>query len=194
MTDTSNNQPQPNDGTPDTPPPASQRKRRQAFGRSPLSGKQPVFKSAEQRKKFFAALALNYSIDKACRVTGCTRQTIYNERDRNPEFADELELTRDAIRLDYFIKMNDLMNKTLKTQKPEWKILSWLMERVFPNDFGARDPDTVSPEQFAARLARISAIAMKSMTPEQAAEFNRELLQGATGSEQQEAANGEQNT
>lgn len=166
-----------NDAQPAAPLPASPaaepRKPPRAFRRSPLSGKPPVFATKKIEDSFFAALSLGISIESACEIVGCTRQTIYNERDRNPEFAARLVNVKDSIKLDYWLKLRDAAVRAgAAKERPDWRGFAWMLERRFPNDFGKRDPDAVTPEQFMAERARMAALIAEFIPADKLTDFH----------------------
>jgi hypothetical protein len=97
------------------------------------TGDPRVFSDPYVEQCFFTFYAITQSIAQACQWTGCNRQRVYDERDRNPDFAEKLESARMGIALGHVIQV-DRMSKAAG----DWRGQAWIAERIAPEHFGQK--------------------------------------------------------
>ena len=101
---------------------------------------------------------------------GCAPSTITRTAERDPQFAAEVARAQQAAQVRLIDAVNNAAN-----QERYWRAAAWLLERINPEDFMLRAPDTYTAlevVQITGKMARLIA----SQLPEQHREMVAENL------------------
>ena len=113
---------------------------------------------------FFKAVEVFGNFSDACKYVNVDRRVIYDERDRNPEFAALLERAKLAMEF-------EAVEDVRKGKKDKnWRRAAWIAEKKNPRRWGRKDPQAVTPEMILAVTNRISAVMLTFVADERKAE------------------------
>lgn len=132
--------------------------------------RQRAFADAKREEKFFEAIELfNGDITKASKAVGICRDTVYDEKKRNPVFAARIEIAAVLFELNCLRTMRAAVNGELETRtgKKEWRAAAWVLERRFWQTYARRDPNAVTPEMLFAVATGISGDLLEFVPVEQ---------------------------
>lgn len=106
-----------------------------------------------KRREICAVISVGCTRRVAAEYVGCSRNTILMTAKRDPEFAAQL------LKADHTCEVHSLtlLNKAGKDLR-NWRVLTWLLERKFPDRYGPRKPASVSGEQLAEVVERFAAV------------------------------------
>ena len=94
-----------------------------------------------------ALVSAGCTIDVAAHYVGCTSVTIRREAQRNPTFKQQLRSAQ--------INSRVLPLQALRqAAHTHWRAAAWFLERVHPNEFGRRVPDSISEADLNDWLAK----------------------------------------
>ena len=127
-------------------------------------GRPSFFGDADRLVKFFEAVEVFGNFSDACKFVGVDRRVIYDERDRNPEFAAKLEAAKLAMEFEAVAEL-----RKGKRDK-NWRRAGWIAEKKNPRRWGRKDPQAVTPEMILAVTNRISAVMLAFVADERKAE------------------------
>lgn len=142
--------------------PKRKRKPKPPTGKPP--GRPLFFGDADRLAKFFEAVEVFGNFSDACKMVGVDRGVIYNERDRNPEFAAKLEAAKLAIEFEAV----DTLRKGKKDKN--WRRAAWLAEKKNARRWGRKDPQAVTPEMILAVTNRLQAVILAFVAEERRAD------------------------
>jgi hypothetical protein len=109
-------------------------------------GRRRIFSDNRKRAKVLGFLRAGGSRGDAAKSVGTTHKTLCDECNRDPQFAmalDDAELSG-KLRLLRIIQSEAGKNA---------KYACWLLERKFPNEFGRRAADVVTPAELVSAIS-----------------------------------------
>jgi len=130
-------------------------------------GRPPVL-DQYKRCEILAILSVGGSRRMAARYVGCSAKTIQNTAERDPEFAERLAHASQAAQIEY---LRNIKNAAKKEQY--WRAAAWALERLNPEEFGARSPQTITRQQAEQLLSRLAEILVADVP---VAEFRKGVL------------------
>lgn len=139
MTDSVSTTPQPST----EPPPTS----------ATASRGRPELLDQSKRRTVVALLANGSSRRIAARFVGCSPSTITRTASRDPEFAAEIAHAQYATQVRILQSLNNAAS-----QERYWRAGAWLLERLNPDDFALRAPDTCTTEQLFQVVATMAKL------------------------------------
>ncbi len=92
-----------------------------------------------KKREILALLSVGCSRRMAARYVGCSPTTIPNTALRDPEFAERLSRCTLSAQVGY---LKNIQKAAKKEQY--WRAAAWALERLNPDEFGPRSPDTVT--------------------------------------------------
>jgi len=112
----------------------------------------------DKRREILAILAVGCSRRTAARYVNCAVSTIQNTADRDPDFAAAVARAEKQCEI-------MLLHRVQKAAKQDqyWRAAAWLLERMNPEDFAPRGPDTLTGAQIAQILARLGTILVENI-------------------------------
>lgn len=122
------------------------------------------FDDGDRLASFFRAVEVFGNFSDACKYVGVDRRVVYDERERNPEFAALLERAKLAMEFEAV----DELRKGKKDKN--WRRAAFLAEKKNPRRWGRKDPQAVTPEMILAVTNRISAVMLAFVSDERKAE------------------------
>lgn len=118
----------------------------------------PLALDGKKRLKICALLSVGFSQNMAARYVSCAPNTIRNEAERDPKFAEELQQAKCNVELSL---INNVRNAAKKEQY--WRAAAWMLERGFPEKYAQRDPDVITAEQLAQILSQLAEQIVESV-------------------------------
>lgn len=106
-----------------------------------------------KRREIIAILSVGGTRKMAATYVGCATATIRATARRIPEFAKELreaELGPEHT----FLKAI----KTAAEDVKQWRAAAWALERLFPERYAKRKPDSITPEQLTEVIKALAEI------------------------------------
>src|SRR5262245_9305279 len=94
----------------------------------------------ETQTEICSALMLGCSRRNAARLAGVSCQAIRYWEQKDPLFAERL------LKAQYHREIGPL-RKIYAAGEKSWRAAKWILERLIPNEYGARKPHTVTPDQ-----------------------------------------------
>lgn len=136
---------------------------------NPPSNVDKFFGNADRLAAFFEAVEVFGDITDACQMVGVSRTVVYDERDRNPEFAARLRKAQLQIEF-------DAVSDVRKGKRDKnWRRAAWLAEKKNSRRWGRKDPQAVTPEMIVAVSNRISNLLIAFVPVEKLAEASAAL-------------------
>ena len=127
-------------------PNAEPRTQRPAPGRG-----RPRVLDEVKRGEVCALISGGFSVRHAARYVGCSANTIQRELERNAEFQKAFR------RSQMLVQLNPLRAMQLAAAT-HWRAAAWLLERMFPERFGRRQPAGFTAKQARALLSELVEI------------------------------------
>jgi hypothetical protein len=119
----------------------------------------PILDSVKQAE-ICAVLAVGGTRKMAARLVGCSPRTIRRTAARDPVFAERLTRTELSPEIKFLKNIADAA-----ADKKYWRAAAWALERIHPNRYASRKPDTVSIDYITEITAYVVDAAMKG-TPD----------------------------
>lgn len=111
-------------------------------------GRPRLLADEEKRRTLFAMISIGSGREAAARHVGCSVWTIAREAARDAEFDRRLREAETAAQL--------LPLQMLRTaSRSHWRAAAWLLERLNPEQFVRRRPDTLSPTELNAMIEQV---------------------------------------
>jgi hypothetical protein len=115
----------------------------------------------DKRNKIIALLSLGCSRRIAALYVGCSPSTITRTAIRDADFFDQL------INAELHSEVDALRHLRRASRKERyWRAAAWLLERRNPDDFGKREPNTVSEEKTHLIIDSIYSSVLKDLPPD----------------------------
>jgi hypothetical protein len=120
-------------------------------------GRRPVL---DERKKadILAVLSTGCDWETAAIYVHCHPKTIHNTARRDPAFAEKLGRMRKTATLSHLANIN-----VAGKQPHYWRASAWFLERIDPDNYGLRSPETVKPDQIEKLMAGLSRIMIEEV-------------------------------
>ncbi len=122
------------------------------------SGRQSAL-DAVKRGQICAILAVGGSRATAARYVKCAVSTIRRTAERDAAFAAEIERAEANLEV---IHLSNIQ----RISKRAWHASAWVLERVYPERYGRRAPDTVPVEQLQDLLHRFNEMLLEEIADE----------------------------
>jgi hypothetical protein len=118
----------------------------------------PQVLDAVKRESVLALLSVGCSRRTAAGFANCDPKTIYNTARRDADFAERLSRAENTSEF-------KLLSRIIKAgNDPKyWRAAAWSLERMFPDRFGVRTPETVTPMQLAAFISRLTEMLVEEI-------------------------------
>jgi hypothetical protein len=114
-----------------------------------------------KKKTILALLTVGCSRTTAARYVNCDPKTIYNTAQRDREFADELARAETSAEYAYLARLFKAGD-----DPKYWRAAAWALERMHPDRFGVRSPDSITPGQFTILLGRLTEMLIEEIPVE----------------------------
>ncbi len=106
-----------------------------------------------KKREVFAILAVGGTRHMAAQYVGCHVETIRKAALRDPEFSDQLRKAEVGAELTF------LRNIQQASKDPkQWRASAWALERLYPDRYGRRPPNSITPEQLAEVIREMGTI------------------------------------
>jgi hypothetical protein len=93
-----------------------------------------------KQAEIVAIVSVGGKLRTAAKHVGCTLAAVRQEVEDNPDFAERLKRAESHFEV---IHLSNIQ----QAGKKSWNASAWLLERVFPERFGKRQPRTIPVEQ-----------------------------------------------
>jgi hypothetical protein len=103
-----------------------------------------------KRNTILALLSVGCSRRTAAGYVNCDPKTIYNTAERDFDFSERLSRAENASEFKLLARIVKAGN-----DPKHWRAAAWSLERMFPDRFGVRTPETVTPKQLAEFTSRL---------------------------------------
>jgi len=114
------------------------KKKARKKGRKKAAGGRPrSVLTKEAEAKILATVKLVYSLGTAAQVHGISADAARQHKKRNPKFVTLLEQARATSK-------QGLVAQMLVHSKKHWRASAWLLERLWPDEFGPQMPDAAA--------------------------------------------------
>jgi hypothetical protein len=138
-----------------------------------------------KRREIFAILAVGCSRTVAARYVGCHPATIRNTAKREPEFAVALEQAESQHEIRHLTHIN-----AAAKEGRYWRAAAWALERMNPDRYARRRPNTITVQQVSEVLAQFASVMLEEVTDPQLQQRISDRLSDLTGELQTLAAKG----
>ena len=106
-----------------------------------------------KKREVFAILTVGGTRFMAAQYVGCHVETIRNTALRDPGFADQLRKAELGPELTF------LRNIQLASKDPkQWRASAWALERLYPERYGRRPANSITPEQLAEVIREMGTV------------------------------------
>ena len=120
-------------------------------------GRPPVLDEVK-KAEILAVLATGCSRQSAANYVGCDLKTIYNTAQRDPEFAEKLVSRESSVEVAHLVNLKNAGKETRF-----WRASAWSLERLLPDRYAARTPDTFTVEQFSQLVSAIAQMMVEEV-------------------------------
>jgi len=121
-----------------------------------------------KKREVFAILTVGGTRLMAAQYVGCHVETIRRKALLDPVFADQLRKAELGPELTF------LRNIQLASKDPkQWRASAWALERLFPDRYGRRPPNSITPEQLAEVIREMGTIVVGEVPAKQ---FREQVL------------------
>jgi hypothetical protein len=103
-------------------------------------------------------LSVGCSRTTAARFVNCDPKTIYNTAKRDPKFAEQLGRAENMSEYRFLSRIAKAGDETRY-----WRSAAWGLERMFPDRFGRRSPESVTPQQLAVFISRMTEMLVEEI-------------------------------
>lgn len=131
----------------------------------------PNLLDSTKKAQILAIVSLGGTRTMAARLVGCTPRTIWNEAQRDPEFAAALAKASHATEFSYLQSIQKAAQESR-----HWRAAAWVLERTRPERYGPRRPDTIT----VAQMRRFIHQVVTMVTEEVPARYRKRLLHRLT--------------
>ncbi len=118
----------------------------------------PALLDEQKKAEILAVLALGCNRRTAANYVNCHPKTIYNEALRDPNFAEQLSRREASAEIAHLGNINNAAK-----QSSYWRASAWCLERLYPDRYAARAPDTVTPQQLSDFIGRVAEIIVQDV-------------------------------
>jgi hypothetical protein len=110
----------------------------------------PQILNESKKQTILALLTVGCSRTTAAHYVNCDPKTVYNTARRDPKFADKLARAENSSEFTFLSRIFEAGK-----EPKNWRSAAWGLERMFPDRFGVRSPDSVTPKQLALFISRL---------------------------------------
>ena len=100
----------------------------------------------EQWAHFIKLIEAGATISDATLHSGMSREVVYKRKDRDPEFANQLEKAIVSPKLRAIATLQ-------KSMSEHWQVAAWWLERKYPEEFALKDRDKSTTDEIPRRMA-----------------------------------------
>jgi len=111
-----------------------------------------------KKREILAILSVGCSRRMAARYVGCSPSTIPRTALRDPEFAERLSRATLGAQVGY---LKNIQKAAKKEQY--WRAAAWALERLNPEEFAPRDPDTVTIVRIKEMMAQLAQLVVEDL-------------------------------
>lgn len=112
----------------------------------------------KKQKVVLAIVSIGCSLRTAARYIGCTPRTIQETARRDAKFAEELCQAEKNAEIEFMKCVHSAAQ-----QERYWKAATWMLERLNPEDFGRKMPDSLPPAEIAKIITRLAEIVVEEV-------------------------------
>ena len=122
----------------------------------------------DKKRQVFAILAVGGTRLMAAQYVGCHVETIRKTAIHDPAFAEQLRKAELGPELTF------LRNIQQASKDPkQWRASAWALKRLYPDRYGRRPPNSITPEQLAEVVRELGTIVVGEVP---AKEFRQNVL------------------
>ncbi|MGQ9504231.1 MAG: hypothetical protein ACUVQG_03830 [Thermogutta sp.] len=111
-----------------------------------------------RKREILAILSVGCSRRTAARYVGCSPSTIRRTAERDPDFAESLHKAESKAQI---LFMKNIAAAARKEQY--WRAAAWALERLNPEDYAARSPNSVTLEQIRTLVSEFARIIVEEV-------------------------------
>jgi len=111
-----------------------------------------------RKREILAILSVGCSRRTAARYVGCSPSTIRRTAERDPLFAEALHKAESKAQI---LFMKNIAAAARKEQY--WRAAAWALERLNPEDYAARSPNSVTLEQIRTLVSEFARIIVEEV-------------------------------
>ena len=111
-----------------------------------------------RKREILAILSVGCSRRTAARYVGCSPSTIRRTAERDPAFAESLHKAESKAQI---LFMKNIAAAARKEQY--WRAAAWALERLNPEDYAARSPNSVTLEQIRTLVSEFARIIVEEV-------------------------------
>lgn len=111
-----------------------------------------------RKREILAILSVGCSRRTAARYVGCSPSTISRTAERDPAFAEALHKAETKAQI---LFMKNIAAAAKKEQY--WRAAAWALERLNPQDYAARSPNSVTLEQIRTLVSEFARIIVEEV-------------------------------
>lgn len=111
-----------------------------------------------RKREVLAILSVGCSRRTAARYVGCSPSTIRRTAERDPDFAEALHKAESKAQI---LFMKNIAAAARKEQY--WRAAAWALERLNPEDYAARSPNSVTLEQIRTLVSEFARIIVEEV-------------------------------
>ena len=104
-----------------------------------------------QKREICAIVSVGGSLTTAAKYVGCSLATIRRVAKQDSQFEESLRRSESGQEFQHLTLIKEAAKKY-------WKASAWLLERKFPDRYGSRKVDTVTPEELQRVLVEFATI------------------------------------
>ncbi|MDO4549662.1 MAG: hypothetical protein Q4C96_00245 [Planctomycetia bacterium] len=112
----------------------------------------------KKQKVILAILSIGCSRRTAARYVGCSPISIQVTANKDPKFKEALAQAENNAEIE---SMRCIHNAA--QQERYWKAATWMLERLNPEDFGKKMPDSLPPAEIAKIITRLAEIIVEEV-------------------------------
>lgn len=106
-----------------------------------------------KRREVCAILAVGGTRVMAASYVGCHVQTIRRRAERDPEFAEQLRKAELSAEITFLKSIQAAVGDV-----KQWRAAAWALERLFPERYARRAPDSITVAQMTEIIKALAAI------------------------------------
>jgi hypothetical protein len=129
--------------------------------------RRPVL-NAVKKAEILAVLATGCPRQTAADYVGCDLKTIYNTALRDDEFYRQLRRRERHAEVAHLVNLNNAGKESRY-----WRASAWFLERIRPESYGTRTPETLTREELSALLSRFTEMMVEEVP---VARFRKQII------------------
>lgn len=112
----------------------------------------------KKQKVVLAIVSIGCSLRTAARYIGCTPRAIQETARQDAKFAEEFCQAEKNAEIEFMKCVHSAAQ-----QERYWKAATWMLERLNPEDFGRKMPDSLPPAEIAKIITRLAEIVVEEV-------------------------------